>query len=175
MNRRSLYGISALLGIGLLALWWAMRHHDKKVDQSIATTSLGPDDRTKTVLDNAHHTVTRIDDKGSHKTFLNSHGPVSIIEKKDGSTVLIQRTWGTELSPFAGGTVGSDFKFRVAVGANGFYVQRWELGGGLLLNPSEIKDLRLFGHVAYNVYGNWLISAGVDNHTAIHLIASVRF
>lgn len=171
--KRGLY--VGLIVAGLLAMWWMLRKHDGKVDQQIAAPVLGPDEKAKIILDNSNHTVTRVDDTGVHRSFLNSHGPVSIVEKKDGSTVLIQRTWGTELSPFIGGAFGSDFRFRVAVGTNFFYVQRWEAGGGLLLNVGEIRDVRAFVHVGYNVYSNWLISAAVDNQKAVHIIASVRF
>lgn len=172
MKRGIIYG---LIIVGLLALWWGLHNRDKRIDQSIAAPSLGPDDRAKIVLDNANHTVTRVDDTGIHKTFLNPHGPVSITEKKNGSVVLAQRTYGTIHEPNIGASLGSDLKFRAALGVSLFYVQRWEMGGGLLVNPSQLKDLRLYGAVSYNVYSNWLISAGVDNHKAIQLIASVRF
>lgn len=172
MKRGIIYG---LIIVGLLALWWGLHNRDKRVDAGIAAPVLGPDDIAKIILDPKAHTVTRVDATGIHKTFLNAHGPVSITEKKNGTVSLEQRTYGTIHEPNIGASLGSDLKFRIAVGASLLYVQRWEMGGGLLVNPSQIKDLRVYGAVSYNVYSNWLISAGVDNHKAIHLIASVRF
>lgn len=169
-------GIIYALIVGLCAVFYvAARRQAKSVDAQIVAPILGPDDKAKIIFDPRTHTVTRVDDTGVHKTFLNPHGPVSIVEKKDGKTVLIQRTWGTELSPFAGGTFGSDFRFRVALGANLFYVQRWECGGGLLLNVGDIKDVRAFAHVGYNVYGNWIVSGAIDNQKTVHVLASLRF
>lgn len=171
MKRRIIY---AFVLVGLFVMSVILNRSGNKIDTQIAAPVLGPDDRAKIIFDPNHHTVTRTDTTGTSRSFLNTHGPVSIVEKKNGQSILIQRTWGTELSPFAGGAFGSDFRFRVALGANGFYVQRWELGGGLLLNVGNIRDTRIFVHVGYNVYSNWLISAALDNQKAVHIIASVR-
>lgn len=172
--KRGIYA-AIIGGLVLYGVWWALHRRDVSIDRSVVSTNLGPDDRSKIILDPRTHTVTRIDDTGIHKTFLNPHGPVAIVEKKDGKTVLIQRTWGTQSSPFAGGTLGSDFKFRVALGINLFYIQRWEMGGGLLLQPGDVRDIRAFAHVGYNVYGNWLVSAAIDHKQTVHVLASLRF
>lgn len=174
MRKELIYGALIVSLVGA-ALWFLRRHHDEKVDQQTNVPVLATDERSAVVVDQRHHTVTRIDSTGEHKSFLNPHGPVRISEKKDGKTVLVQRTWGTQLSPNIGGAFGSDFKFRVAVGCNLFYVQRWELGGGLLLQPGDIRDIRAYAGLSYNVYADWLLTAAVDNHKAIQLIASVRF
>lgn len=179
MKRGIAYGIVGLLiAIGLYVL---LHRHDRKVDQQIASPTLGSDERLKYVIDQKLHTVTAVVlQPGSSKpvvtrTYLNPHGPVSITEKKDGTVTLAQRSFGTIHEPNIGAAFGADIKLRAALGLNLLYVRRWELGGGLLVNPTQIKDLRAYVSVSYNVYSNWLLSAGVDNHKAVQLIASVRF
>lgn len=179
MKRGIIYG---LIGIAVaIGLYVLLHRHDRKVDQQIASTVLGPNDRLKYVIDQKRHTVTAVVlQPGSSKpvvtrSYINPHGPVSITERKDGTVSLAQRSYGTIHEPNIGASFSSDFKFRAALGVDLLYIQRWEMGGGLLVNPSQLKDLRLYAAVGYNVYDNWLLSAGVDNHKAIHLIASLRF
>src|SRR5437660_1028467 len=111
MKRGYIY--AGLIGT-LLALLWVVRGcRDRQVDKAIAAPTLQADDKTKTIFDQKRHIVTRVERNadGSEKvtkSFLNSHGPVAIVEKKDGRTVLIQRTWGTEVGPFVGAALGSD-------------------------------------------------------------------
>lgn len=180
MRKELVYGALILSLVGA-ALWLLRRHHDQKVDQQIAAPALGSDDKAKIIIDQKRHVLTRVERDSTTnretvvRSYLNPHGPVSIVEKKDGKTVLVQRTWGTQLSPNIGGAFGSDFKFRVAAGLNLFYVQRWEVGGGLLLQPGDLRDVRAYGALSYNVYGDWLISGAYDNHRTVQLIASVRF
>lgn len=172
--------IYATIGLVIAVFLYALLHrHDSKVDQSIDAPVLATDDKLKYVIDQKRHTLTAVTlQNGATKvsrTFLNPHGPVAITEKKDGAVSLEQRTYGTIHEPFIGASFGSDFKFRAAIGVDLFYVQRFELGGGLLLTPTDLRDVRGFAHVAYNVYGDCLLSVGVDNKKAIHLLISARF
>jgi hypothetical protein len=168
------YIYAGLIGT-LLALLWVLRGcQDRKIDAGITTPTLQADEQAKIIFNQNNHTVTRLDSTGTHRTFLNPHGPVAIVEKKDGRTVLIQRTWGTEHSPFVGVALGSDIRGRAALGLDLFYVQRWELGGGLLLN-TDIRDTRLFAHVSYNAYDNVYVSLGVDNKRTAHVMAGLKF
>lgn len=168
--------IAALL---LAGVWYLLHKKNKKVDQQIAAPILTPTENAKIIIDQKHHTVTHVTRSSTGKTetrksYLNPHGPVSIVERKDNTTVLIQRTWGTMVEPFAGFALGSDLRARVALGANVFYVQRWELGGGLVAG-NDIRDTRLFAQVAYNVYGNCFVAVGVDHKQTAQLIAGLKF
>lgn len=176
---RGVYAVVAISIVGA-TLWFYRGRHDKKIDKAIVTKTLNPADEEKYIIDIKHHSITRIS-RDVHtgadvvaKTFLNTHGPVSITEEKGGKVVIVERTWGTIHEPFIGVAFGSDIRLRAALGLDLFYWQRWELGGGLLAS-SNIHDTRMFAHVGYNVYGNALVSVAVDNHTTVHLIASIRF
>lgn len=177
MKRGYIY--AGLIGT-LLALLWVMRGcRDRQIDKVIAAPTLKADERAKIIFDERRHTVTRVErgaDGGEKVTrsFLNPHGPVAVVEKKDGRTILIQRTWGTEVSPFIGFGLGTDLRPRAALGLDLFYVQRWELGGGLLLN-TDVRDTRLFAHVSYNAYGNIYVSLGADNKRTAYVMAGLKF
>jgi hypothetical protein len=178
--KRGLYVALILSCLGA-ALWFYWRKHDNKIDQQIAAQTLGPSDSEKIIIDQKRHTIVRVKRRiypdGPDiisKSYLNPHGPVSLTEKKDGTTVLVQRTWGTIREPFIGIGFGSDLQLRAALGMDLLYVQRWEMGGGLLLNQN-VKDTRLFAHVGYNAYGNTLVSVGVDNRKTVHLLAILKF
>lgn len=177
MKRGLIYG--AIIA-GLFVLYGILRHRDAKIDAIIAAPTLGPDDRLKYVIDPRTHTITTVTrDQGNGervtRTFLNPHGPVAITEKNGGAVILTQRTYGTIHEPNIGAAIGVDLKPRVAVGVNLVYAQRWELGGGLMLTPSEIKDVRAYGAVSYNVYSNCLLSVGLDNHKTIQFVVGLRF
>jgi hypothetical protein len=170
--KRGIY--AALIGLVLLGVYWFLHRWDTKKDNEIATPTLKADEKQKYVIDQKRHTVTYVDGTGSKKTFINSHGPVSVIEKKDGKTVLIQRTWGTEHEPYGGFTFGSDIRLRAALGLSLFYVQRWELGGGLLMS-NDIHDTRVYLGCTYNVYNNILVGLTIDSRKTASLIAALRF
>lgn len=174
--------IYAVLGLVLLGVSWLFWHQqDTTRDHQIAAPVLAPDDKAKIIIDQKHHTLTRVERDSTTnretvvRSYLNPHGPVSVTEKKDGKVVLAQRSYGTCADPFVGGALGSDFRFRATLGLDLLYLQRWELGGGLLVNVGDIRDTRLFGHLAYNVYSNMLLSVGFDNQKTVHLMADLKF
>lgn len=171
--------IYAVTIIGLLAFLWAQRRkHDSAVTAQIKSVALPVNDQAKVIVDPEHHTITVVKRGAGNKvdtttTFLPSRG-ASIDLRKDGSVLVTAPKWGTEINPFVGGAFGSDIRLRAALGLNLLYVQRWELGGGLLLN-TNIHDTRVFVHVSYNVYANYYVAGGVDNQRTFHLMAGLKF
>lgn len=171
--KRGFYAAIALLI--LLTGYLLLRRHDKKHDAQIGNVVLGADDREKIIVDPKLHTLITITEKGQTKSYLNPHGKVSITEKKDGSVVINQRTWGTIHEPNLSLALGSDFKPRLGIGCNFIYVHSFELGAGLLISPTQFKDVRVEAHLGYNFYSNLLINVGVDNHKTIQGSLSIRF
>lgn len=171
--------IYAAIIIGLLAFLWVQRHeHDTTVAAQIKSVVLPTNDQAKVIIDPAHHTVTVVKRGAGDKvttttSFLSSRG-ASIDLRRDGNVVVTSPKWGTEVNPFVGGAFGSDIRLRAALGLNLLYVQRWELGGGLLMD-TNIHDTRAFVHVSYNVYGNYYLAAGVDNKGTAHVMAGIKF
>lgn len=176
MKRGYIY--AGLIGT-LLALLWFMRGcHDKKIDTDIKSTTLKPSEQTKFIVDPRRHTITTVTRRAdggtdTKATFLPTTG-ASISIGKDDSVLVTSRSWGTEISPFVGVALGSDIRGRATLGLNLFYVQRWEVGGGLLLN-TDVHDTRLFTHVSYNAYNNIYISLGIDNRRTAHVMAGLKF
>lgn len=170
--------IYAAIIAGLAVCWYVVSRRDRAIATQIHSTVLPADDQVKVIVDTAHHTlttVTRRADGGTETraTFLPGTG-ASIDLRKNGSVVVTAPKWGTEINPFMGCAFGSDIRLRAALGLNGLYVQRWELGGGLLLS-NDIHDTRLFVHVSYNTYKNTFVSVGIDNRKTAHIIAGLKF
>jgi hypothetical protein len=176
--KRGIYAaiIVSIVGAGA----WLLRHaKDKKADQEISSTALPANDQVKVIGNPKHGTVTVVsrDASGtrtSTSTVYVGKRPYAVDVTRAGGVTVSSRKYGTELSPFVGVALGSDVSLRGAVGLNLFYIQRWEVGGGLLLD-SNIKDTRMFAHVAYNVYDGIDLSVGVDNRHTAHLLASLKF
>lgn len=175
LKRGAIYAAAV---ISLAGLWYIRHKHDVRQGAEIKSVALAPSDDAKLIIDPSRHTlitVTRRAD-GSNETratFLPGSG-ASIELRKNGSVVVTAPKWGTEINPFMGLAFGSDIVGRAALGINGLYVQRWELGGGLLLNR-DIHDTRIFAHVSYNAYKNAFVSVGIDNRTTAHIIAGLKF
>lgn len=176
LKRGAIYAIAATLVICAL---WVIRHiHDTKTNGQILSTVLPPEDQVKVIVDPSRHTLTTVTRRadGSNETratFLPGTG-ASVELRKNGSVVVTAPKWGTEINPFMGLAFGSDIVGRAALGLNGLYVQRWELGGGLLLSR-DIHDTRIFAHVSYNAYKNAFVSVGIDNRKTAHIIAGLKF
>lgn len=175
-TRGVIYAICAALVI--CALWYVRRGHDKKVTAEIHSTVLPPEDQVKVIVDPSHHSITTVthgkDGKtDTRSTFLPRSG-ASVDVRKNGSVLVTAPKWGTEVNPFMGFALGSDIRARAALGVNLLYVQRWELGGGLLLS-NDIHDTRVFAHVSYNAYGSIFIAGGIDNRKTAQLIAGLKF
>jgi hypothetical protein len=168
-------GIYAAVAISVLGatLWVLRRHHDKQSDVSIMAPTLQPGDIDRIIVSPRRHTIEVIGKHGSQKQFLPDSG-ASVDIRKDGRGSISVRTWGTEVVPFLGFSLGSDIKARAVMGLNLFYIQRWEGGAGLLVS-SDSRDTRLFAHVGYNVYDNAVLSVGVDNRKTVHCIVSLKF
>lgn len=178
MKRGYLYAALAVVCVWLVFLWRGCRKHDRAVDTQIKSTTLAPTESAKVIVDPRRHTVTTVTRTADGRTdtratYLPPSG-ASISVGKNGSVLVTTRSWGTEISPFVGVALGSDIRGRASLGLNLFYVQRWEMGGGLLLN-TDIRDTRLFAHVSYNVYGNYYVSVGADNRRTAHLMAGLKF
>lgn len=174
--RGIIYGVTI---IGLLAfLWFQRRKHDVTVAAQIKSIVLPANDQAKVIVDPLHHTITVVKRGEGNKvdtttTFL-PRGGASVELRKDGSVVVTAPKWGTEVNPFLGGALGSDIRGRAALGLNLLYVQRWELGTGFLFSPN-IHDTRLFVHVSYNLYSNYYVAGGFDNHKTVQLMTGWKF
>lgn len=167
---------AAILG-ALLTGYWILHRHDRKVDQQIASTTLAPSEVAKVVLDPGKHMATLVTKRGVQESVRTVYLPPhtsAISVNKDGSVKLETRTWGTERSFYLGGALGTDISPRAALGLNLLYVQRWELGGGLLAN-SQIKDTRIYLGITYNATDNLLVGLAIDNRKTAHLLAGLRF
>lgn len=176
MNRGYVYaGIAALLLVGL---YFMRGCKDKQIDTQIKSTALTPAEQAKVIVDPQQHTITTVTrgSDGTTKTtatYLPSSG-ASVSVGKGGEVLVTTRSWGTEIAPFVGVALGSDLRGRASLGLDLFYVQRWELGGGLLLG-TDIHDTRLFAHVSYNAYNNIYVALGVDNRRTAHIMAGLKF
>jgi hypothetical protein len=178
LKARTIFYATAL-AVCFLIFWFTRLHHDTQVDKQTASTTLGPNDQTKIIIDQKHHTITRVDlqkdgSESVKKSYLNPHGPVSVAEEKSGNTIIVQRTWGTEINPAVGLVYGSDFTLRAAGSLQLFYIQRWEAGLGVAMG-SQLSSTRAFASVSYNVYNNILVGAYLDNHRDAGVICSIRF
>lgn len=175
-TKGAIYAICAALVV--CALWFVRHIHDTKVTAQIHSTVLPPEDQVKVIVDPAHHSITTVTRRPDGKnetrsTFLPGSG-ASVELRKNGSVLVTAPKWGTEINPFLGLAFGSDINGRAALGLNGLYVQRWELGGGLLLSR-DIHDTRLFIHVSYNPYKGSFVSVALDNRKTAHIIAGLKF
>lgn len=171
----------------VLSLWRCSRRHTASVNEQVSRETLPQADNQKFIIDEKRHTVTILarepnrpgrngnNESGVSKRRLYLPPHASIEVGKDGKVRVTGATWGGEISPFVGGSLASDFRFRLVFGANLVYFRRWEIGPGLALNLSEVRDLRLLAHLSYNVYGNLFVSAGLDHKQAIHLMAGLKF
>lgn len=175
MNRGIAYGVvGAIIAFGLYVLLFK---HGHKVDRQIASTALGAHEVEKVVINPAKHTITFAVRSTAGTTLQSSYLPshvAAIVVDDKGAIRFEARKYGAELSPFAGFALGSDIKARAALGVNLFFVQRWEMGGGLLLS-NEVRDTRIFAGVSYNAYSNCSVGLAVDNRKTVHLLASLRF
>ena len=175
-TRGAIYAV--LICAGLAILWLQRRAHDNRTNATIHSTALPPEDQVKVIVDPRHHTLTTVTRSTTGQTETRStflpRGGASVELRKNGSVLVTAPKWGTENNPFVGCALGSDDRGRAALGLNLLYVQRWELGGGLLLN-TDIHDTRVFAHVSYNTYENIFVSVGIDNRKTAQLIAGLKF
>lgn len=165
----------------LLVLWYVKRfQHDARIDANTVAETLAPDAKAKYVINEKTHELIEIehgegptDKEIVRRRFLDRHASVEVLQ--DGSVRITSRSWGTEFAPFVGVAIDSEAHGRGAVGANLFYVKRWELGGGLTFAFRSPLDIRAFVHGSYNVWSNTSISLGIDNHKAVFVMASLKF
>lgn len=177
-TRGVIYGsIIALVG---LTLWFIRRHIDARVDRSITSKILPAADKEKLIIDPRHHTIEVLNRKSNGDTqiqrkYLNPRGPTAIEEKQDGSIVVTQRAYGTELSVFAGVGMGTDVQPRAAVGLNLYYVHSFDFGMGFLATSDVVHDSRAMVEASYNFIDNLSIGVYVDNRKDAGVLATVRF
>src|SRR6185312_7116497 len=165
--------------------WFVLRRHDVRTDKAITSQVLPQEDKAEVIIDAPHHeiiTITRkqnpdgVSSNGetiTSKAFLDTRAKIEI--RRDGTVAVTQRKWGTEFSPFIGTSFDSDVKIRTSFGINAFYVERWELGAGLSLAVTNWRDARVFVGGSYNVYGNILLTAAIDNHKAASVGVALKF
>lgn len=172
-----LYGLGI---IGALVTGWVYLHHaNVRTDKNTTSQTLPAQDKAKVIVNERSHTITtvvRVGQTGQTKVSTAFLAPNASIETKpDGSVVVTSRVWGTEHAPYIGTAFDSEFKIRTALGVNVFYWQRWEVGGGLSLSVTNVKDARVYVGGSYNVYGNILLTGAVDNHKAIGIGVALKF
>lgn len=166
-------GFAALL----VWLWLQRRKADTKTDKAIVSVVLPPQDEEKLVINQHTHTITEIkrNEKGQEEIKKSFLPPTASVElTKSGKLNVSARRWGTEMVPAIGIAYGSDFTLRAAGTLQLFYVQRWEVGAGMLL-ASHIAGCRADANVTYNIYDNVLVGGYVDNHRDAGIIAALKF
>lgn len=173
-----IYG--SIIALVCIALWFIRRPHDGRVDRGISSSTLPPQDKEKLIVDPRHHTIEILNRKPNGETqiqkkYLNPRGPTAIEEKQDGTIIVTQRTYGTELGVFAGVAMGSDVQPRAALGLSLFYIHSFDLGMGFLSTSDVGHESRAMLEASYNFIDNLSIGVYVDNHKDAGVLATVRF
>lgn len=162
----------AVIIIVCIASLLGLRHCNKKQDKNITNTTLTPDQKEKIIVDSSKHTIEVITKNSDKKTFLPDR-PSSITEDNKGNLVVNSRVFGTEAKPYAG--IGYDGHVRVHLGADWLYYKKLDLGTGLKLNPSELKDTRIDLNLSYNFWSNTSIALSYDNRREVGCFLKLRF
>lgn len=171
--------IAAITGVVLLGLlgyrFWI--HHAKKVDQNIVSTVLQPNQKQKEIIDPIKHKITTItrDNTGkeiTHTTYLPDR-PISIVEDNNGKLTIEERKWGPECRPYFG--AGFDGDVRLHLGLDGLYFRTFDFGGGLKMNPVELKDTRVDVNASWNFYSHTSLALSYDNHKTVEGFIKLRF
>lgn len=173
--------IGILVAIAVLAIvgWHFGRKHAVKANAVVTSTVLAPDQKEKIIVDPTKHTLTVITKKADGTdqtitTFLPDR-PTAVIEDNNGKLSLIDHKWGTELRPYLGFGYDLERSPRVNLGADLFYFHKFDLGLGLGLDPTQLKDTRMNLSLSYNFYSNTSIAFSFDNHRTPGLFLKIRF
>jgi hypothetical protein len=164
--------------VGLIVWLIIAPQCQRRTDQTNTSLILSKNDVAKIVIDPLHRRMTTIKDKGSQPPLIQTvtlpDRPSSIEILKNGQIIVHSPQFGTEFRPFGGVGYSLNGGF-VALGIDGLYWKRLDLGGGFTINPSQIKDSRLFVGVSYFVYSNTSAGLGLDHKQTPLLFIKTRF
>ena len=161
--------IAALL-VGLGGCW--ILKYNKKVDSNTTSNVLPPDAKQKIIFNPINNTLEVIKPGSDKKTFLPDR-PVSIIEDKNGNLVIDARTWGFQKRPYVG--FGYSNTFRVYGGLDWFYWNRFDVGTGLNMDTTHLKDTALDLNLSYNFYSHTSIAVSYSSNRMIGAFIKLRF
>ena len=174
--------IASITGLVLLALlgyhFW--HKYTNKKDQAITSTILQPNEQRKAIIDPIKHKITTVmrDKSGkevTHDTYLPDR-PIAIVETNDGKVKIESRKWGPEMRPYLG--IGVDNRFRVGVGVDVLYWNKFDSGFGLGIYPEEhfkLDDVTANFNISYNIYSHTSLGVSVNSQKYPGLILKVRF
>lgn len=168
MNKIKYY--VAVFVVLLLGFFW-LRHRDRKIDRSTSSTVLAPGIQEKLIVNPDTHKLTIVLPSGSQELFLPDR-PSSIEIDKNGRVIVTAKKWGSELKMF-GGIQASD-AFRLAVGIDGLYYKRLDLGLGIADKIGNYVPVG-FGKVSYNFWSHLQAGLTYDTEKKAGLALTVRF
>lgn len=170
MIKRYLILIS-LLALVLLGLWLlAFRSGKPLSNHPITGAPLPKDDTEQIVVDPRNHTIIICRPSGDIVTHLPDK-PTVIDIHKDGTVKVTAPQWGLEARPFIGFGYSDDVRF--ALGLDGLYWKRLDLGGGIQVTVRG-RDPRAFIGLSYNVKDNLRIHLTVDHTKQVGVLLSLR-
>ena len=123
----------------------------------------------------SHHTITVVNQTGTHTTFL-PNSPTVIDIGHDGAVSLKSKQFGLEREAFGG--IGYADQLRLVGGVDLLYFHRFDFGFGLTVpvtNSLPLYKVRAMVGVSYNVFGNTRLTLGLDNQQSVNGFITVRF
>lgn len=176
MNERRL--VCAICALLLVCILWVRLHRrDSRIDTTINSIVLPPQDAEKLIINEHTHSIIDITRRinGTTQTKKSFLGPNTSVEIfAHGGTKVTTRSWGTEVSPSIGVLYGSDTTLRAAGSLGLLYRQRFEFGIGLGM-ASHINEARALVDLQYNAYDNIMAGLFIDNHKSVGVIATLKF
>jgi hypothetical protein len=137
------------------------RSCDKKKDLKTGSELLAQAEEEAIIIDPVRGSI-KIVKPGSVRTLDLPDRPTRVSILKNGSVKVVAPQYGTELRPFLVGAYDLNGG-KLGIGSDFYYYKRFDLGGGLLVNPSQVKDTTIFVGISYFVYSNTSVTLGINN------------
>lgn len=166
--------LAGLLGLLLLGLYLFVRAHlGSKLTNELtsARVALPQADSEQLLINPRDHTIT-IKQAGKTRTVSLPDKQTTIDVLKDGQVVVTAPQYGLEFRPFVGLGYSDDARF--ALGVDGFYWKKLDLGGGLQMN-FHLAQPRAFLSLSYTLIDNLRVSATIDHKKQPGIFVSLRF
>jgi hypothetical protein len=170
MNKLKWAGLAS--GLLVIISFGFFRSCDKKKDAVDSSTILTPEEEEVVIIDPIRSTI-KIVKPGKVRTINLPDRPTRIsLLKGDGIKVTAPQ-FGTELRPFLIGAYDLNGG-KLGIGSDFYYYKRFDLGGGILVDPSRVQDSTLFVGVSYFVYSNTSVTLGINNQVRPMIGIKVR-
>lgn len=166
------YLVIGASGLLLAAGWFVWRHFQHKQDTQVLNTALAPNEEAKVIIDPTRRQMTIVT-SGHIKTMTLPDRPSSISLLKGDGIKIVSPQIGTELRPFLMGAYTLDGG-KLGGGIDLLYYKRFDLGVGMMLNPSYVQNTTLFLGASVFVYSNTSLMIGLDNKTTPVIGIKVR-